>query len=75
MVRALLVSTALVTTACSAGPMAPCVTTATVSCTDQADQQGKEVAAAVVGGILLIAMAKLIYELVPLGVYLHQRPH
>lgn len=73
MVRALLVSTALA--ACSTGPMTPCVSTPSMSCVDQADQNGKDVAAAVVGGILIIALAKMIYELVPLALYLHQKPH
>jgi len=69
MVRALALSVAL--TACSTGPMTPCVTTATSSCVAQADQQGREVAAAVVGGIALIALVKIIIEVTPLGIALH----
>jgi len=45
------------------------------SCPASDDTEGKEVAAAVVGGVLLIAMIKMATEIVPLVMYMRARGH
>jgi hypothetical protein len=42
-------------------------------CASSDDTEGKEVAAAIVGGVLLIAMIKMATEIVPLVMYVHAR--
>jgi len=44
-------------------------------CASSDDTEGKEVAAAIVGGVLLIAVIKMATEIVPLVMYIRARGH